>query len=151
MGLYAVVGTTPRNEITYQGADSDAYGDGLIGMFMDGFIRRLGPDDRLIANAATDFLALFHGGAETLAGCPDFFSGHIGGGGHQIPGIISERAQSITGCVCLVVHSFLLFGFVSFLGGGFPPRRNRRLLASAPLSESSFPTATMHSKPAPAL
>jgi hypothetical protein len=37
----------------------------------------------LKVDVAGDFLGAFQRGGETVAGSPDFFTGHVGGGGHQ--------------------------------------------------------------------
>jgi hypothetical protein len=62
-----------------------------------------------LSRTARDFLGAFQRGGETLAGFPDFFSGHVGGGGHQGARVFGERAHVIAGCcVCLFIFSTVL-------------------------------------------
>jgi len=62
---------------------SDANGDGLIRMLMDGLVGQLCTFDRLLANAATDFLAAFQCGSQAFAGFANFFASHIGSSSHK--------------------------------------------------------------------
>ena len=99
--------------------DPEGDGDGLIRMFTHGFVGSFRAFDRFVANTARDFLAAFQRGGETLAGFPDFFSGHVGGGGHQGARIFGERAHVIADCLCLFVHIFCVFCLFAFFSGKF--------------------------------
>jgi hypothetical protein len=59
-----------------------------------------------------DFLAAIQGGGEMFAGFADFFSRHLGGGGHQGTCIFGERAHVTAGCLSWFVHLVRLFLYV---------------------------------------
>src|ERR1035437_8140208 len=88
-------------------------------MFTHGFVGNFRACDRLVTDIARDFLGAFQRGGETLAGCADFFSGHVGGGGYQGARIFGECAQVITGCLCWLVHIFCVFCLFVFFNGKF--------------------------------
>ena len=94
------------NEIADERTDADADADGLIGMLVHGLVRSFCAFDRFVADAARDFLGAFQSSGETLAGFPDFFSSHVGGGGHQRARIVGELAHVIADCLSLFVHMF---------------------------------------------
>jgi hypothetical protein len=86
-------------------ADPEGNADGVIGMLAQGCVGRPDSIGRLIANAAIDFLAIFKGGSEPLAGFADFFSGHVRSGGHQGARIFGEGAQVVADCFCMFIHN----------------------------------------------
>jgi len=49
----------------------------MIGMLVQGFVRSFGAIDRLRLNTTINFFAAFQCRGQTLAGFPDFFSGHV--------------------------------------------------------------------------
>ena len=108
-----------RDEIADEGADTDADGNGLVRMLMDGYVGRFRALNGLLANLVADFLAALEGGIEALAGFHDFFPGHVGGGGHQGAGIVGQLAHVVTDRLGLMVHRFFLFGLVAFCSGKF--------------------------------
>src|ERR1017187_5564190 len=118
-GSVAVAGAPARDKIAEERTDTEGDANGLIWMFTHGFVRGFRAFDRFVADTARNFLGAFQRGGETLAGVPDFFSGHIGGGGHQGARIFGERAHVITGCLCMFVHIFFVFGLFAFFNGKF--------------------------------
>jgi len=99
----------------YPDPESDA--NRLIRMFAHGIVGSLRAFDRSIADSARHFPGGVQRGGETFASFPDFFSGNVSGGGQQGARIFSERAEVVTGCLCIFVHIFMcfLFVFVSLL------------------------------------
>jgi hypothetical protein len=71
---------------------------------MHGFIGCFRACDRSVTKTAGNFLGVFECRGETLAGLPDFFSGHIGSGRHQGPGIFSKAAHVVGGGVFIFAH-----------------------------------------------
>jgi hypothetical protein len=107
-----VAGTPAGGEIADENPDSEANGDGLIGIIADLLVNDFRAFDCFVADIAGDFFSAFQGGGETLAGFTDFFSGDIGGGGDQCARIFGEGAHVMTG-VFLVAHIFgLLVGYI---------------------------------------
>jgi len=90
-------------------------------MFMHGFVGRLGPGNRLVADTARDFLGAIQRGGETFAGFAHFFTGHVGGGDHQCAGVLGQLSNVIADCLCFFVHVFLFFGLLMFFNGKFSP------------------------------
>ena len=78
--------------------------DGLIWMLSHGLVSRLSAYDCLLTNAAIEFLAVFQRGGETLASHADFFSRHVGGGGHQRVRIFGQLAHIMAGCLCFLAN-----------------------------------------------
>ena len=94
-------------EITENRSNSNADGDSLIGMLMDGLVCCLGALNRLVAGAGTDLLATFQRGGETLAGFRHFFAGDVNGGGHQRLRVFGQLTHVIADCFCFFVHIFI--------------------------------------------
>src|ERR1035441_3069028 len=61
-------------------------------------------DARRATGGGGYFLGTFQRFGNTLAGIRDFFSSHVGGGGHQGARIFGERAHVIVGRMCMFVH-----------------------------------------------
>jgi hypothetical protein len=97
------------DQITDDRTDPDSDGYGLVGMLMHGFIGNFRARDRFVPDLARNFPGAFQRGGETFAGFSDFFSGHIGGGGHQRLRVFGQLAGFITDCLCFSVHSFCVF------------------------------------------
>src|ERR1035437_8274642 len=115
----AVVGARARDEIADEHAEPESDADGLIRMFTHGFVGGFCACDCPVKDIARDLLGAVPRDGETLAGCADFFSGHVGGGGHQGARIFGECAQIITGCLCWLVHIFFVFCLFVFFNGKF--------------------------------
>ncbi len=103
-GSVAVAGASASDYVANDCPDSESNANGLIRIITHNLV--CGPDalDSLVSNLAIDFFATFQCGGQTLAGIADFFTGHVGGGGHQGARIIGESAHVITDCLCLFVH-----------------------------------------------
>jgi hypothetical protein len=93
----------------------DANGDGLIGMFVHGFVSRFRAFNGPVANAARDIPGAFQRGGETFAGFADFFPGYVSRGSHQRARVFGERSHVITGCVCMFIHGFQVFCLFVFI------------------------------------
>src|ERR1019366_3358236 len=128
----AVAGAPARDEIADEHADTESDANGLIRMFTHGFVGGFCAGDCPVTDIARDFLGAVQRGGETLAGFPDFFSGHVGGGGHQGARIFGECAHVITGCLCMFVHIFFVFCLFAFSTVNFPRRPDGLLPASWP-------------------
>jgi hypothetical protein len=81
-----------HKEIAKNRSHTDADGDDSVGMVMNRVAGRPGACDRLVASAATAFLAATQCGGQTVAGVLDVFSGGISGGGYQGTRIIEQCA-----------------------------------------------------------
>src|ERR1035441_5269708 len=110
----AVAGTPAREEITNERPDPDPDGDGLVGMLMHRLVGRFGAFDCFVADTARDFLGAFQRDGETFAGFADFFSRHVGGGGHQRACVFGQLSHVMAGCFRFFVHIFFFSWFVSF-------------------------------------
>src|SRR5438105_12388545 len=80
-GSISVAGAPARDEVADERADTQADGDGWVGMIVHRLVGRLGALDRFVARTAIDLFAAFQCGGETFPGLADFFSGDVGGGG----------------------------------------------------------------------
>src|ERR1043166_875908 len=114
-----VARTLAREEKADERADPDGDADGLIRMLAHSFVRRPDAFDRLLADPAIEFLATFERHGEALAGIPDFFSGHVGRGGHQRPRVFGQPAEVLADCLCFFVHAFWVSGSFAFFSGKF--------------------------------
>ena len=117
--LIVVARAPAGNEIAQKHPDSDPDRDGLIRMLMHGLISHFGPFYRPLASASIYLPAPIQGGGESFAGFADFFSGHVGGGNHQGPGIVGQVAHFIADRLCLFVHLFCVFCWLVFFNGRF--------------------------------
>ena len=81
-----------HEEIAKNCSHTDADGDDSVGMVLDRVPGRPGACDRMVASAATAFLAATQCCGKTLAGVLDVFSGRVGGGGYQGTRIIEQCA-----------------------------------------------------------
>jgi hypothetical protein len=67
---------------------------------------------RSVTDTARDFFGVIECRRETVASFPNSFSRHVGGRGHQGPGIFRERAHVVRGGVFIFVHTTGSFLFV---------------------------------------
>jgi hypothetical protein len=109
---FAIAGTPPSDDKADECSDPGADGYSLVGVLMHGFVGGLRGLDCLVADPTRNFFAVFQCGGQTLAGFPDFFSGHIGCRGYQGARVFDERTHVIGGCVCMSVHNLLLSLFI---------------------------------------
>jgi hypothetical protein len=107
-GSIPIAAATPGQKKAEDGPDSHSDGDGLVRMLMYGPIDRFGPLHGFVLGA-------FQRGGEALAGFPDFFSGYVGGGGHQSARVFRERAQVITCFTVMFIHNFNDFCLFMYL------------------------------------
>jgi hypothetical protein len=110
-----VVTAAPSEQQGYERTDTEGDANGLIRMFTYDVVGSFGPFHRFVADTARDFLGAIQRGGKTFAGFPDFFSGHVGGGGQQGARIFGQLTHIITNCLCMFVHVFLSFLFVCVL------------------------------------
>jgi hypothetical protein len=115
--LVFVTRTPARNEIADDGADPNADGDSLIGIFADGLIRHLHSFNRLLPNATIDFFAAFQRGGQAFTGLSDLVSSDVRSGGHQRARIVCELTHVTADGFCLFAHSLDAFGLVVFFIG----------------------------------
>jgi hypothetical protein len=113
-----VAGTPASDEKPENCPDADPDGDGLIRMLMHGCVSGFRAGNRLVTDIACNFLGAFQRGGETLARFPDFFAGHVSGGGHQRVRVLGQLSDVIPNCLCFFVHIFL-FLFVGIIHGKF--------------------------------
>ena len=73
-------------------------------MFMHGFVGGFRAGDGFVADVAGYGLGGFQRGGETLAGLPDLFPGHIGGGRHQRLRVFGQLSNFTASSLCLFVH-----------------------------------------------
>ncbi len=78
-----VAGTAAREKKAREGSQAEGDADGVIRMFLNCLVRAFGVIRGL-------FLDVIERGRETFAGFRDFFTGDIGGGGHQGARILSQ-------------------------------------------------------------
>src|SRR5450631_2421632 len=108
MKSIAFAGAAACDQITDDRPDADADGDGLIRIFADGLVGDLGTGDGLVADIGRDVFGAVQCGGETLAGLPDFFAGHVGGGGQEFARVFGERAEVVTDGLGFFVHTFFV-------------------------------------------
>src|SRR5580765_2150128 len=100
-----------------QAADQRAHskGDdgGVIRMLPHDLVGRPGFFRCLLASADIDFPAVLQGSSEPFSCFADFFSGHIGSGGHQGARVFGEGAQIVADCLCMFIHNYRFFSFPS--------------------------------------
>src|ERR1017187_9402150 len=113
----AVAGAPAHGQIADERPHTEGNADGLIRIVTHGFVGSFRAFDRFVANTACDFLGAFQRGGETRAGFRDFFSGDVGGGGHQGARIFGEGAHVIVGCLCVLAHICCVFCVVAFFSG----------------------------------
>jgi hypothetical protein len=94
---------------TDQRSNPEGDPNGLIGMLVHGLVGSSGSFDGLVADTARNFPGAIQSVGEPLAGFPDFFSGHVGGGGHQGLCIFGQPAHVILDCLRMSVHIFCAF------------------------------------------
>jgi hypothetical protein len=109
---FAIAGTPPSDDKADECSDPGADDYRLVGVLMHGFVGGLRCLNCFVADTARDFFGVFQCGGQTLAGFPDFFSGHIGCRGYQGARVFGERTHVIGGCVRMSVHDLLLSLFI---------------------------------------
>ena len=91
----AMAGAPAHGQIADERSDTKGDADSLIRIITHDLVGSFRAFDRFVANTARDVLGVLQRGGEPLASFRDFFSGYIGGSGHQGARILGERAQVI--------------------------------------------------------
>lgn len=90
-----MAGAPAHGQIADERSDTKGDADSLIRIITHDLVGSFRAFDRFVANTARDVLGVLQRGGEPLASFRDFFSGYIGGSGHQGARILGERAQVI--------------------------------------------------------